>query len=268
MSPRALTLPAWSRATASGTLTQYRPSNRVSTPDRAIITEASRWRSRTRRCTCFCRFRSRSIASCATSSLLAFMPGHACRPMRLAAWRRICHRAGRSGHGRNPAIATRTVGQMRFKNQNRPAGGAVGGSAAVVVIRPWNSHPVFEPNRLREHEDGLPGPRRPPLTGAARRWFAAGLAWPASHLSSDAVALGEQAQQKVLGADVGGADSNGPVSTATASSFLDCPGVRCGTGWSSAWPERVVAVEGPLADLAASESPGLPGVPGPLQLPG
>jgi hypothetical protein len=45
------------------------------------------------------------------------------------------------------------------------------------------------------------------------------------------------------------------------------------TGWSavkwpSAWPERVVAVEGPLADLAALESPGLPGVPGPLQLPG
>lgn len=89
------------------------------------------------------------------------------------------------------------------------------------------------------------------------------------HLSSDAVALGEQAQQKVLGANVGGAGSNGPVSTATASSFLNCPGVRsCGTGWSSAWPERVVAVEGPLADLAASESPGLPGVPGPLQLPG
>ena len=88
------------------------------------------------------------------------------------------------------------------------------------------------------------------------------------HLSSDAVALGEQAQQKVLGADVGGAGSNGPVSTATASSFLNCPGVRCGTGWSSAWPERVVAVEGPLADLAASVSPVLPGVPGPLQLPG
>jgi len=88
------------------------------------------------------------------------------------------------------------------------------------------------------------------------------------HLSSDAVALGEQAQQKVLGADAGGAGSNGPVSTATASSFLNCPGVRCGTGWSSAWPERVVAVEGPLADLAASVSPVLPGVPGPLQLPG
>jgi len=88
----------------------------------ASASEASRWRNRTRRCTCFCRCRSRSIASCATSSLLAFMPGHACRPMRLTAWRRICHRAGRSGHGRNPAIATRTVGQMRFKNQNRRRG--------------------------------------------------------------------------------------------------------------------------------------------------
>jgi hypothetical protein len=88
------------------------------------------------------------------------------------------------------------------------------------------------------------------------------------HLSSDAVVLGEQAQQKVLGADVGGAGRNGPVSTAAASSFLNCPGVRCGTGWSSAWPERVVAVAGPLADLAAPVSPGLPGVPGPLQLPG
>ena len=54
-----------------------------------------------------------------------------------------------------------------------------------------------------------------------------------------------------------GAGNNGPVSTATASSFLNCPGVRYGTGWSSAWPERVVAVAGPLADLAASVSPGL-----------
>jgi len=36
-----------------------------------------------------------------------------------------------------------------------------------------------------------------------------------------------------------------------ASSFLNCPGVRCGTGWSSAWPERVIGVARPLADLAA-----------------
>jgi hypothetical protein len=113
----------------------------------------------------------------------------------------------------------------------------------------------------------------PPLSRARLNWVAHNYlrsATPAAgqHLTSDAVALGEQAQQKVLGADVGGAGSNGPVSTATASSFLNCPGVRCGTGWSSAWPERVVAVAGPLADLAASVSPGLPGVPGPLQLPG
>jgi hypothetical protein len=59
-----------------GDLMQYRPRSRVSTPDRAIITEASRWRSRTSRCTFFCRSRRRSIASCATSSLVALMPGH------------------------------------------------------------------------------------------------------------------------------------------------------------------------------------------------
>jgi hypothetical protein len=65
-----------------------------------------------------------------------------------------------------------------------------------------------------------------------------------------------------------GAGNNRPVSTAMASSFLNCPGVRCGTGWSSARPERVVGVAGPLADLAALVSLGLPGVPGPLQLRG
>src|SRR6266851_7613107 len=65
-----------------------------------------------------------------------------------------------------------------------------------------------------------------------------------------------------------GAGNSGPVSTATASSFLNCPGVRCGTGWSLAWPERVAGVAGPLADLAALVSPGLPGVPGPRQLRG
>ena len=65
-----------------------------------------------------------------------------------------------------------------------------------------------------------------------------------------------------------GAGNNRAVSTATASSFLNCPGVRGGTGWSLAWPERVVGVAGPLADLAALVSLGLPGVPGPLQLRG
>src|SRR5260370_41757494 len=58
-----------------------------------------------------------------------------------------------------------------------------------------------------------------------------------------------------------GAGNNGPVSTATASSFLNA-------GERSAWPERVVGVAGPLADLAALVSLGLPGVPGPLQLRG
>ena len=65
-----------------------------------------------------------------------------------------------------------------------------------------------------------------------------------------------------------GAGNNGPVSTATASSFLNGPGVRGGTGWPLAWPERVVGVAGPLADLAALVSLGLPGIPGPLQLRG
>src|SRR5437667_419799 len=70
---------------------------------------------------------------------------------------------------------------------------------------------------------------------------------------------------------VRGAGKNGVIgtaSTARASAFLNCPGVRCGTGWSSAWPERVAGAAGPLADLAALVSPGLPGVPGPLQLRG
>jgi len=39
-------------------------------------------------------------------------------------------------------------------------------------------------------------------------------------------------------ARVRGAGNNGPAGTAQASSFLNCPGVRCGPGWSSAWPER------------------------------
>jgi hypothetical protein len=65
------------------------------------------------------------------------------------------------------------------------------------------------------------------------------------------------------------AGNDGPVSTAKASSFLNCPGVRGGTGgWSLAWPERVVGVAGPLVNLAALVSLGLPGVPGPLQLQG
>src|SRR5580692_8655366 len=64
------------------------------------------------------------------------------------------------------------------------------------------------------------------------------------------------------------AGNNGPVSTATASSFLNGPGVRGGTGWPLAFPERVVGVAGPLADLAALVPFGLPGVPGPLQLRG
>jgi hypothetical protein len=34
--------------------------------------------------------------------------------------------------------------------------------------------------------------------------------------------------------------NNRAVSAATASSFLSCPGVRCGTGWLSARPERVI----------------------------
>ena len=59
-----------------------------------------------------------------------------------------------------------------------------------------------------------------------------------------------------------GAGNNRPMSTATASSFLNA----AGTGWSLAWPERVAGVAGPLADLAALVSLGLPGVPGPLQL--
>src|SRR5260370_23777600 len=35
-----------------------------------------------------------------------------------------------------------------------------------------------------------------------------------------------------------GAGNNGPISTAMASSFLNGPGVCCGMGWSSAWPDR------------------------------
>ena len=65
-----------------------------------------------------------------------------------------------------------------------------------------------------------------------------------------------------------GAGNNRAVSTATASSFLNCPGGAVARGWSLAWPERVAGVAGPLADLAALVSPGLPGVPGPLQLRG
>jgi hypothetical protein len=44
----------------------------------------------------------------------------------------------------------------------------------------------------------------------------------------------------VLGADVGGAGSNGPVSTATASSFLNCPGVRCGTAGTGCRCSRAI----------------------------
>ncbi len=64
-----------------------------------------------------------------------------------------------------------------------------------------------------------------------------------------------------------GAGNNGPVSTAKASSFLNCPGGAVARG-ALAWPERVVGVAGPLADLASLVSLGLPGVPGPLQLRG
>jgi hypothetical protein len=65
-----------------------------------------------------------------------------------------------------------------------------------------------------------------------------------------------------------GAGNNRAMSTATAFSFLNGPGVRCGMGWPSAGPERVVGVAGPLGDLAALVSLGLPGIPGPLQLRG
>jgi hypothetical protein len=65
-----------------------------------------------------------------------------------------------------------------------------------------------------------------------------------------------------------GAGNNRAMSTATASSFLNCPGVRCGTGWWSAWPERVIGVCSPLAGLTAPAPFGLVGVPGPLQLRG
>src|SRR6266516_5605504 len=53
-----------------------------------------------------------------------------------------------------------------------------------------------------------------------------------------------------------------------ASSFLNCPGVRSGTGVAVSVAERVAGVAGPLADLAALVPPDLPGVPGPLQLRG
>ena len=43
-----------------------------------------------------------------------------------------------------------------------------------------------------------------------------------------------------------GAGNNGAVSTARASSFLNCPGVHGGTGWSLAWPERVAGVAGSI----------------------
>jgi len=62
-----------------------------------------------------------------------------------------------------------------------------------------------------------------------------------------------------------GTGNNRAVSTAAASSFLGGPGLRRGTGWSSARPERVAGVAGPLGGLAALVSPG---VPGPLQLRG
>ena len=60
-----------------------------------------------------------------------------------------------------------------------------------------------------------------------------------------------------------GIGNNGPVSTARASSFLNCPGGAVARWWSLAWPERVASVAGPLVNLAAPVSLGLPGVPGP-----
>jgi hypothetical protein len=58
--------------------------------------------------------------------------------------------------------------------------------------------------------------------------------------------------------------NNRPVSTAIASSFLNW--CFLWQEWSLAWPERVVGVAGPLADLAALVSLGLPGIPGSLEL--
>jgi hypothetical protein len=76
----------------------------------------------------------------------------------------------------------------------------------------------------------------------------------------------ERLQVLTVGGADRGADKNHAMNTAIASSFLNGPGVRCGTGWSSAGPERVIGAAGPLADLAALVPLGLPGVPGALQL--
>jgi len=66
-----------------------------------------------------------------------------------------------------------------------------------------------------------------------------------------------------------GAGNNGAVSTAMASSFLNCPGGAVARGWSLASPERVAGVAGPVPGHVgfATAFPAITGrcLPGPVR---
>jgi hypothetical protein len=167
------------------------------------------------------------------------------------------------------AVQGRPVGRGRASR-----GGRSGGLDAADLRGLDRRAGPDERRRLRPAHRRTRGPPRQAAGGA----FQGSPAQRGTHILQGLPGVGVAAQALRPAARAGhptqhrgparGAGNNRAVSTATASSFLNCSGVRCGTGWSSAWPERVIGVCSPLAGLTAPVPFVLVGVPGPLQLRG
>ena len=119
---------------------------------------------------------------------------------------------------------------------------AVKASAGQCDWGPWAA-PSGDPGTPRPPWAANPGVSPQPTSAIENQQLISGnngrllrvTSW--SSLTSHARVLvpREAEPERAIGRDQNrGAGNNGPVSTLTASSFLNCPGVRCGPGWSSA----------------------------------